>query len=254
MAGIIATRCSIGRVSEQPSVPPVASWRPQRFGRVRATKVVDPLIEPLWIGERVLAHVDRTATRTPSVAIVDGEGRTLAPATAADELASLRGALERAVRADEAVLDGYLTRQATQPSVGQFLEVSTARTSTAVRRLFLGESAGRRAQEVREESREAAERLAADGAPLAFVAIDLLALDGAPLLEVPLLERKRLLDSAVDPDELVRVGPYVRLPAERWYGTWRSAGFVEIALKGANGRYRPGEASDSWATLAIPRR
>jgi hypothetical protein len=240
-------------VSEQPSVAPFASWRPQRFGRVRATKVVDPLIEPLWIGERVLAHVDRTPA-APSVAIVDGAGRTIDPAGPGDELSRLHAGIERAVRADGAVIDGYLTRQATQPSVGQFLEVSTARTSTAVRRLFLGESAGRRAQAVREESREAAERLAADGAPLAFVAIDLLSLDGAPLLDVPLLERKRLLDSTVEPDELVRVGPYVRLPAERWYGTWRSAGFVEIALKAANGRYRPGEESDSWATLAIPRR
>lgn len=253
MAGIIATRCSIGSVSEQPSVPPIASWRPQRFGRVRATKVTDPLIEPLWIGERVLAHVDH-APSAPAVSIVDGEGRAIAPANGTDELAALLAAVGRSVRAEAAVLDGYLTRQATQPSVGRFLEVSTARTSTAVRRLFLGESAGRRAQEVREETREAAERLAADGAPLAFVAVDLLALDGEPLLDIPLLERKRLLDSTVDPDELVRVGPYVRLPAERWYGTWRSAGFVEIALKAANGRYRPGEASDSWATLAIPRR
>ncbi len=50
----------------------------------------------------------------------------------------------------------------------------------------------------------------ADGEDHAFVAIDLLWLDGEPLDDVPLLERKRLLDTVLAQSRLVRVTPFVR--------------------------------------------
>ena len=89
--------------------------------------------------------------------------------------------------------------------------------------------------------------------PLAFVAIDLVEIDGDSLLDVPLLERKRLLDSAVDETHLVRRGAYVRPPVDSWLVAWRSVGFGELAYKAANSRYLPGRPNDDWATVTIPR-
>ena len=97
-----------------------------------------------------------------------------------------------------------------------------------------------------------AERL--EDAPIAFVAVDLVALDGEPLLEIPLLERKRLLESALAEGDLVRRTPYVREPAGTFIITWRSFGFGGLAYKAANSRYLPGSANDDWCMTPMPRR
>jgi len=81
----------------------------------------------------------------------------------------------------------------------------------------------------------------------------LLWLDGKPLLDVPLLERRRLLDSVIAETDLVRRGTFVRPPIDRWVGSWRSMGFPGISFKAANGRYAPGAAALDWASIAMPR-
>ena len=79
------------------------------------------------------------------------------------------------------------------------------------------------------------------------MAVDLLRIDGQNLLDLPLLERKRLLEGALTVGELVRITPYVRLPLGSIAVTWRALGFHELAYKPANSRYLPtGEPSD-WA-------
>jgi bifunctional non-homologous end joining protein LigD len=88
----------------------------------------------------------------------------------------------------------------------------------------------------------------------AFVAIDLLVLDGESLLDVPLLERKRLLDSVLREGPLIRIGIHVRPPIGPWLATWRAAGFRSLAWKHPNSRYRPGERNDDWAVGPIPQR
>ena len=61
-----------------------------------------------------------------------------------------------------------------------------------------------------------------EGSPAAFVAIDLLSIDDQSLLDVPLLERKRLLEAAIGEDELVRRTMMVRPPVEAWLGQWKA--------------------------------
>ncbi len=78
------------------------------------------------------------------------------------------------------------------------------------------------------------------GAPTTFVAVDVLMVDDEELLDVPLLERKRVLESVLDENQFVRRGIYVRPPLDAWLISWRSIGFHSIAFKAANGRYRPG--------------
>ena len=76
--------------------------------------------------------------------------------------------------------------------------------------------------------------------PIAFVAVDLLALDDEPLLGVPLLERKRLLESVLPESTRVRRTPFVREPAGSFMITWRSAGFGGLAYKEAEQPLPPG--------------
>ncbi len=100
-----------------------------------------------------------------------------------------------------------------------------------------------------------AKAAAAEGpVPIAFVAVDLISLDDEPLLEIPLLERKRLLESVLPEGARVRRTPYVREPAGSFIVTWRSLGFGGLAYKEANSRYHPGAPNDDWSLIAMPRR
>lgn len=231
-------------------------WRPQAFGRGDVRRVPDPIIEPLWIGRRALAHVDGS-----TVAIVDAEGVELGSPTSghADaweeaerlEIEAVRSAIRDAVRAGSLVLDGYLTRQATAPPRGGLPgEVETPSAIDMTTQMLLGRR-GDRGQIVAET--KAIEAVEMSDAPLAFVAVDLLEIDDSVLLDVPLLERKRLLESAVEPGQLVRIGPYVRPPIGTWLATWRALGFVSIAYKSSNGRYLPGDRNAGWVLARIPK-
>lgn len=84
----------------------------------------------------------------------------------------------------------------------------------------------------------------------AFVAIDLLELDGEPLLDVPLQERRRLLESVVEDGLQIRVSPMVKQPVGGWLAGWRRAGFSHYLARHQNARYRPGERTEDW--LRIP--
>ncbi len=230
---------------EQGSGTDARAWRPQPYSHANFRKIADPVVEPVWIGERVLVHVE-----DGSVLIVDEEGETIDAAEG--ELADVRQALETGVLSWSAVIDGYLTRQATQRPTRRVAEFKAPTAGEVTTGLFIGHHRDRR-KELSEDD-EAAAAIMESGDPLAFVAVDLLEIDGTSLLEIPLLERKRLLGGAIDEGLLLRVGPYVREPVDRWFGAWRVAGFVEIAYKGANGRYHPGVAGNDWATVRLPKR
>jgi ATP-dependent DNA ligase len=127
------------------------------------------------------------------------------------------------------------------------VEIPTSRQVTS--QLFLG-----RGRERRRDLADQPPPPVKAGDTLVLVCVDLLALDGEPLLDVPLLERRRLLESVVDEDALVRVGPSVRPPVDPWIGSWRTQGFRALAYKAANSRYRPGIVNEDWATVQIPKR
>ncbi len=224
-------------------------WRPQDFGRRAARNVADPVIEPLWTGIRVLAFVE-----SGSADLVGDDGVAIEK----DDLARV---VARATRASTAVLDGYLTTDVTRSDVGLMPVAPNMAPSAGdvARQMLIGGGANRtraivaRATEVEESVRMAATVL--EGAePAALVAVDILELDGESLLDVPLLERKRLLDSVVVEEDSVRIGIHVRPPIDPWLATWRMLGIRSLAFKGANSRYRPGEPNDDWASIEVPRR
>ena len=91
---------------------------------------------------------------------------------------------------------------------------------------------------------------------VALVVVDLLWLDDEPLLDVPLLERKRILESAVGESRLVRRGTFVRPPVDTWLGSWRSFGFSRMSYKAANCATCPASRTRSgrWRTSQPARR
>jgi hypothetical protein len=212
------------------------------YGKLRSGDIEQPLIEPLWEGIRVLVHIGEDGT----VAIVDGAGTDLTLRNA-----DIAMAVAPAVDASTAILDGYLTSQATRSGEGVTIVVAEVPTAgQMVGQMVLGKSGERALTGPPRDVRQPHDR----GGLVAFVAVDLLELDGTELLDVPLLERKRLLESVITEGDLVRRGLYVRAPVAPWLVSWRALGFVRIALKAQNGRYIPGSEAADWALADIPRR
>jgi ATP-dependent DNA ligase len=219
------------------------SWRPQAFGRRAARHIDDPLVEPLWSGIRVLAHV---AGGEVEFLDANGEGQDW-PDTAE--------ALGAAVLADEAVLDGYLTTEASGDGVGIVAGPNPELPSAAqmTRQMLVGGGGRNRRAELVASMEAAAAPVLSAADDVVFVAVDMLMVDDEVLLDVPLLERKRLLESVLAEGRLVRLGIHVRLPIDVWLRTWRNLGFQWVAYKEANSRYTPGAPNDDWVRAAIPR-
>ena len=222
-----------------------ADLRLMPFGRTGTRAVRDGIWEPLWVGRRVLVDVlgGRVSIRDADDAPIEG-------------FDLLREAILELRRADELVLDGYLLPAPLRSSVGADapMVLDSVMTPAKVgRQLFLGARAGSGRREELAADRARRQPLPS-ASPAAFVAIDLLWLDGAPLIDLPLLERKRLLESVLDDGEIVRRTVAVRPPVETWFAQWRALGFRELAVKGANSRYTPGRPNGEWATANIPKR
>ena len=202
--------------------------------------MANPLIEPMWEGLHVLAHVeaaDRSISGEATCVLIASDGEDVS-----DVEPAVTSALARALQASDAVLDGYVTDQATRRGEG----ISLAAAPRTRGNFITG-------------MRVEPDVAPADGGdpdrPLAFVAIDLLRVDGQDLFDVPLLERKRILDSVLEPRERVRVSPYTQPPLKPWLDSWRASGFRGAMLKAANSRYVPGRETDDWTdALASDRR
>ena len=222
----------------------LASLRPQVFGNGNPGRVLNPIIEPMWTGIRSLA------------AIGDGE------ATIADEGGDpihehpeIRTALVEAAMAQGLVVDGFLTKATARDGSGVYVGMDDLPTAGQLASRPLLGIRRNRAEEVTQAMNAArAARTFGPDDTVTFVAIDLLWLDGASLLEVPYLERRRLLESALAESDLVRRGVFVRPPIQAWVGSWRALGFAGLSFKAANSRYRPGAASTDWVSAPMPRR
>ncbi len=212
-------------------------WRPQTVKRGRyVPEVIDPILEPIWTGTRVLAYYrdSEIADEWGNVFVIDeyGDDATLDAPQAFDQL-------RRAVQATEAVIDGVITREAT--AGGENTAIGMFPTVNPIRKFFLG---GTPESDVKYEPRGPRREGVA-----AFVAVDLLSVDDQTLFDAPLLERKRVLESLISQSDLVRVSPWTRPPIRSWFNTWRSAGFRGVIMKGSNSRYRPGEETAEWALV-----
>jgi len=221
--------------SARPPGPPTNpnDWRPQQFGRGGRSNA-GTLVEPGWDGVRVIARFDSGRSR-----FSDEEGTDCSA-----EFADVAEALTLAAQADDLILDGYLTVQPTQITAG--VPLSTIEAPTAGQMMASMVVGGRVIRPTMSEHPLDPDR------PIAFVAVDLLRIDGAVLLDVPLLERKRLLDGALEPSERIRVTPYVREPFGSYLVSWRGLGFQRLFFKDANSRYLLNTRNDGWSDRAMP--
>jgi bifunctional non-homologous end joining protein LigD len=223
----------------------LSTLRPQPFGRTSSESARDPIVEPLWLGVRVLAGIDETGA-----SLVDEDGE---PVTDQDRVVR---ALAVAASAESAILDGYLTKQVSHNETAYFTPPPdlTPTAGQTINRMMFGIRRNRADEKVAEMNTAREARTFGPDDPITFMATDLLWLDGESLLDVPLLERKRILESVVIESEVVRLGLYVRPPIEPWIGSWRTQGFTGLTFKAANSRYSPGVASKDWAASPMPRR
>ena len=222
-----------------------ATWRPQLFGDKRAATIADPIIEPLWTGPRVLAFVTDGTVRLTGV---DGE--------AIDDHDEIRDALREALAGSTVLIEAFLTSEPLQaPSAIAGRDIVTMpQASRAMTQMIVG-TRGERKDRLERQQDEARRRSVDDTEErVAIVAVDLLWLDDESLCDVPLLERKRILESVLPESDLVRVGIHVKPPIDAWLGSWRAFGFRRLAYKAANSRYVPGHKNPDWATAEIPAR
>jgi ATP-dependent DNA ligase len=220
-----------------------ATWRPQRYSE-SGGDVTDPLIEPLWTGLRVLALVDGSDVKLRDL---DGD--------AVEEFPDVAAELASASLADRLIVDGYLTHQVLQEpaTIARRAADEKSSASPTMSQMWFG-SLLRRRRPVAPPV-EQVERIAPTvDEEVALVIVDILWLDDEPLLDVPLLERKRVLESAVNESRLVRRGTFVRPPIDTWLGSWRSFGFSRMSYKAANSRYLPGQQNPQWTVADVPAR
>jgi hypothetical protein len=224
-----------------------AAWQPQRPGRRAPKDIVDALVEPDWDGLRVVAAlaVDQ------AVLVHDGEAITVP--------AELSPALVEAFGAVEALVEGCLTTMALRSGEGALPPMpGVERPPLLIPRAIRGNVKDDPYVRARDhEKREAAlapkilEALAR-GERHAFVATDLLYLDGTPLDDVPLLERRRLLDGVLEVSYLVRISPVVKPSAILTQVTWGTLGFKELHYRAANSRYLAGRENPDCAVSRPP--
>jgi hypothetical protein len=162
-------------------------------------------------------------------------------------------------QAVNAVVEGHLTTAALRNGEGAFPEAEHVdRSPIVVPRVF--RSNVKDDPYVHSRDHEIATEKAAPvtmgalarGETHAFVATDLLWLDGQPIDDVPLLERKRLLEAILSESFLVRVSAFVRPSAVMTLVSWASLGFDELSYRAANSRYAAGEVNDEWAIVKAP--
>jgi hypothetical protein len=218
--------------------------RPYRGRRTFA--IEDPVLEPYWTGVRVLAHVAPRAggAGAPDVSLIEELGVDVA--TERPDLAAVIGA---SVMAGDAVVDAIIVSPFDR---GEGVGAAPIPEVTGLAAMAVRGSV-RLDVRVRGAAAEAAADAAAGGAD-GIVAVDLLRLDGSALLDVPLLERKRLLESVVQPGERIRTSPHVRPPIEPWIATWKALGLQSGLLKAANSRYVPGQDTTEWRIVDLSAR
>jgi len=217
----------------------LATLRPQTYGKGSASHVRDPIVEPLWTGIRALAAVD-----ADGATLVDEAGGAIM------EMEAVLDALVAGARAGGVIIDGFLTKQTTEGRTGVYIASDDMPSMGSLMGLRRNRTTD--VSKLKEESLEA-QHFGPDDV-ISYVLIDLLWLDDTSLVDVPLLERRRLLDSVIEESDLLRLGPFVRPPIENWATSWRAQGFAGLTFKAANSRYLPGEPNPDWVISGMPRR
>jgi bifunctional non-homologous end joining protein LigD len=89
--------------------------------------------------------------------------------------------------------------------------------------------------------------------PLAYMAFDLLYVDGRSLLDVPLVERKRMLQHVLRPHPLVRYASHVEEHGEAFTQAAAERGLEGVVAKRRSSTYQPGKRTRDWLKVKLRR-
>ncbi|HJX23418.1 MAG TPA: non-homologous end-joining DNA ligase, partial [Candidatus Bathyarchaeia archaeon] len=93
-----------------------------------------------------------------------------------------------------------------------------------------------------------AERAARES-PATYIIFDILEKDGRPLIDLPLIERKRILKEAVREGNNVVVSLFVENKGEEYYEAAMKKGVEGIVAKRMESSYQPGRRSSDWLKI-----
>ena len=85
--------------------------------------------------------------------------------------------------------------------------------------------------------------------PAAYIVFDILEKDGKPLLDLPLIERRKILKTAVQEGEHVLLGDYVEEKGEVYYEAVIQKGLEGVMAKKKDSVYEPGVRSSNWLKI-----
>ena len=91
--------------------------------------------------------------------------------------------------------------------------------------------------------------LRAKRSPAAYVVFDILEKDGKPLLDLPLLERKKILQNSVKEGEHVLLTDYVDGKGEAYFQAVLNRGLEGVMAKRKNSPYEPGLRTGNWVKI-----
>ncbi len=221
---------------------PARDLRPQVYGNGSPSKVVDPIVEPLWVG-RPGPRRRRRGDGRPSL---DRRGRRTV--VGFDEIVD--AARRRRPGRPALIVDGFLTKQATHDRRSD----RRARPGRTRRRRWARSSG----------SAAIARSTPSSCARTRSQARDLRADDDDRLRRHrPALARRQV--AARRPAPRAPAAPRVASSSNRtssgsgrssgrrstsWVGSWRAQGFAGLTFKAANSRYRPGETDDGLGRSA----
>ncbi len=87
--------------------------------------------------------------------------------------------------------------------------------------------------------------------PVALVAFDLLWLDGRPTTDLPLEERRELLEAIVETDERLQLVTHVEGDGKKFVEVARELGLEGVVAKRTGSRYQPGRRSPDWRKIKL---
>ena len=161
----------------------LADSPPAGLRRGNPSNVSNPLVEPLWAGLRVLAAID-----AGGVALVDEDGDPI------DGFDAIVEALSGSSTGGELVIDGIITKQATRTSVSVVAWSDEPPFSMAS---MVGLRRNRATDSIKLKEDAYADATFDPADSIALVVTDLLWLDETSLLDIPLMERRRLLEGVL---------------------------------------------------------
>jgi DNA ligase D-like protein (predicted ligase)/DNA ligase D-like protein (predicted 3'-phosphoesterase) len=85
--------------------------------------------------------------------------------------------------------------------------------------------------------------------PATYVVFDMIEKEGQPLLELPLIQRKRLLEQSLKESSHVSISLFVDKEGEAYYGAALKRGVEGIMAKKKDSPYEPGVRSHNWLKI-----